>query len=138
MGRKPSGSKLVEGIEGSELAKARVGAILDCLSGRKKIEEASEELGIQQAMFFRMRGEALRWAVAALEPKSMGRPRKERTPQEEENERLKLQIKRLELERDAAHIREEIALAMPYLRKEKKTMKPERRYPHSAPEPPRS
>ena len=127
MGRKPSGSKLVEGIEGSELAKARVGAILDCLTGRKKIEEASEDLGIQQAMFFRMRSEALSGAVAALEPKPMGRPRKDRTPEEEEIEGLKLQMKRKELELKAAHIREEIALAMPHLRKGKKTMKLERR-----------
>jgi hypothetical protein len=127
MGRKPSGSKLVEGMEGSELAKARVGAILDCLSGRKKIEEATEDLGIEQAMFFRMRSEALKWAVAALEPKPMGRPRKERTLEEEEIETLKLQIKRLELERDAAQIREEIALAMPHLRKAKKADSPERR-----------
>jgi hypothetical protein len=125
MGRKPSGSKLVEGIEGSDLAKARVGAVLDCLTGRKKIEEATEDLGIEQAMFFRMRSEALKAAVAALEPKPMGRPRKERTPQEEENEALRLELKRMELELQAARIREEIALAMPYLRK--KAVSPEGR-----------
>jgi len=122
MGRRPGGSKLVEGVEGSEAAKARLGAILDCLSGRKKVEEAAQELGIQQSMFFRMRQEALAGAVSALEPKPMGRPRKDRSPEEEEIEALKFELKRMELELQAARIREEIALAMPYLRKTKKEL----------------
>ena len=39
MGRKPSGSKLVEGIEGSELAKARVGAILERVKEIERVKD---------------------------------------------------------------------------------------------------
>ena len=119
-GRKPSGSGLVEGIEGSDMAKARVGAILDCLSGRKKIDEATEELGIHQALFFRMRGQALNAAVAALEPKPMGRPRQMMSEEQEKIDQLEREVVRLKLELEATRLREQIALAMPHLRKEKK------------------
>ena len=127
MGRKPEGSKLVEGLEGSEMARARVGAILDCLTGRKTVEEASQELGIHQAMFFRLRTEALAGAIAALEPKPMGRPPKIVSAEEKEIEELKLMLKRKDLEIRAAQIREEIALTMPHLRKGKKSAGPEGR-----------
>lgn len=127
MGRKPEGSKLVEGLEGSEVARARVGAILDCLTGRKNVEEASEELGIHQAMFFRLRTEALAGAIAALEPKPMGRPPKIVSAEEAEIASLKMELKRMEVDLQAARIREEIALTMPYLRKEKKASSPEGR-----------
>ena len=50
-GRKPTGTKLVEHLEGSERAKTRLKAILETLSGQRSIPEVCEELGIQESMF---------------------------------------------------------------------------------------
>ena len=47
-GRKPTGTNLVEHLEGSERAKARLKAILETLSGQRSIPEVCEELGIQR------------------------------------------------------------------------------------------
>jgi len=119
-GRKPSGSKVVERLDGSELAKDRLRVILDSLAGKKSIEEACQELGIGQAAFFKLRTRALSETMASLEPRPMGRPRKERKEEEEQVEALEKEVMRLKLELEAAWLREEIALAMPHLRKEKK------------------
>lgn len=76
MARTTSGSDLVDGLDGSGQAKDRLKAILDTLSGRASIGEAAARLGIREAMLHRVRGEALRAALQALEPKAPGRPRR--------------------------------------------------------------
>ena len=53
-GRKPTGTNLLEHLEGSERAKARLKAILETLSGERSIPEVCEELGIQESMFHRV------------------------------------------------------------------------------------
>ena len=102
-GRKPIGTNLVERLEGSERAKARLKAILETLSGVRSIPEACEDLGINESMFHRVRGEVLQTALERLEPRPLGRPRQEPLAEElrlaemeEQNLRLQVELKAAE------------------------------------------
>ena len=75
LGRKPTGAKLLDKFTASPRAQARMRAILETVSGQKTIPEVCAELEIGEAMFHRIRAEALAAALEALEPKPMGRPR---------------------------------------------------------------
>lgn len=116
-GRKPTGTNLLEHLEGSERAKARLKAILETLSGERSIPEVCEELGIQESMFHRVRSEVLQTALDRLEPRPLGRPSRPASPQdllivELEEEKLHLQ-----LELKAAEVRRELAEKLPRLGK---------------------
>jgi len=116
-GRKPTGTNLLEHLEGSERAKARLKAILETLSGERSIPEVCEELGIQESMFHRVRSEVLQTALDRLEPRPLGRPSRPASPQdllivELEEEKLHLQ-----LELKAAEVRRELAEKLPRLAK---------------------
>ena len=73
-GRKPTGTNLVEHLDGSERAKTRLKAILETLSGARSIPEVCEDLGINESMFHRVRSEVLQTALERLEPRPLGRP----------------------------------------------------------------
>ncbi|MHC4874501.1 MAG: transposase [Planctomycetota bacterium] len=115
MGRKTSGSKIVENLKGSELALKKLQVMLQTLNGEKSIKEACEELGISEAMFYKMRGQFLQNSVEHLEPKPAGRKKKEPDPSKETIRELKKEIQELELDLDAAYARTEIALVMPHV-----------------------
>jgi hypothetical protein len=90
-------------------------AILETVSGQKTIPEACAELEIGEAMFHRIRDQALAAALEALQPKPMGRPRTATTAPscvvaalEQENKDLKVELR-------AAEVRAEIAGSMPHL-----------------------
>jgi len=115
-GRKTSGPDLVEGAEGSPEAKRRAKAILEVITGRKNIGRASAEVGMGEAMFHRLKTRVIQSAVDSLEPRPMGRPAS--APVESsEVEALTERVKELERELRSAQVREEIALAMPHLKK---------------------
>jgi hypothetical protein len=108
-GRKPTGTNLVERLEGSERAKIRLKAILETLSGERSIPEVCQELGIQESMFHRVRGEVLQTALDRLEPRPLGRRPQEILPQdlrvaelEEDNLRLQMELKTTEVRRELA------------------------------------
>ena len=108
-GRKPTGTNLVEHLEGSERAKARLKAILETLSGVRSIPEVCEDLGINESMFHRVRGEALQTALERLEPRPLGRPPQQPLAEElrlaemeEENVRLQVELKAAEICRELA------------------------------------
>lgn len=133
-GRRPGGVRLLERLEGSPGAKKKLRVILETLTGERTVGRACEELGVSEAMFHKLRSQWLKEALGSLEPKPKGRPRKEESPGETHSEELREQVKTLELELKAAQVREEIAVAMPYLARrhwedEKKTTarKPPRR-----------
>ena len=112
-GRKPEGPKLVERLDGSAEAKQRLRVILQTVSGELTVEEACAELGIGKTAFNELRARTLRTALADLEPKPVGRPRKEVSPEEAEANRLREENEQLRTDLEIAHVREEIALAMP-------------------------
>lgn len=116
-GRKPTGTNLVEHLEGSERAKARLKAILETLSGQRSIPEVCEELGIQESMFHRVRSEVLQTALDRLEPRPLGRPPRQTSPQDVREAELEEENLRLQLELKAADVRRELAEKLPRLAK---------------------
>ena len=114
-GRRPGGAKLVDGLGGSEMAKAKLRVILRTLAGEISIPEACAEIGVGEAMFHRMRSEYLAASIELLEPKTPGRKPEVESPEamrvrelEQERESLKDQLY-------AAQVREGLALSMPHV-----------------------
>jgi transposase-like protein len=137
-GRKPTGTSLLEHLEGSERAKARLKAILETLSGQRSIPEVCEELGIQESMFHRVRSEVLQTALDRLEPRPLGRPSLQASPQDVRMVELEGENRQLQMELKAAEVRRELAEKLPRLAKpqninpaeepgEKKTMRSQNR-----------
>ena len=109
IGRPPQGPKLVRSLEGSPEQLRRLEAILETVSGERTIGEVCEDLGISEAQFHRLRKRALSGALEALEPRPPGRKPQEVDPREQEIAQLQAAIARLEVERDAAELREQLA-----------------------------
>ena len=114
-GRKPLGPQLVHHLDGSEHAKDRMEVILETIAGKLTIREACDRLGIEEAMFFRLRMQALQAAIRRLEPRPSGRPPRVTTPEGERIADLEQDLQDKELELQAAAVRLEIAQAMPQL-----------------------
>ncbi len=116
-GRKPTGTNLVEHLEGSERAKSRLKAILETLSGQRSIPEACQELGIQESMFHRVRSEVLQTALDRLEPRPLGRPPLPQPPEQVRIAELEAENLQLCMELKAAEVRRELAEKLPRLAK---------------------
>lgn len=128
-GRPSEGPEVVERLEGSAEAKQRLQVILRTVGGELTVAEACAELGIGKTAFFELRKRVLQASLEDLEPKPKGRPPgDEPSTDEVEAERLRQENARLRADLEIAHVREEIALAMPEvfepLREEKKTSQP--------------
>jgi transposase-like protein len=121
-GRPPMGPDLVSHMEGSPEAKERLRVILETIALKKSVVEACRELGISEGMFYRLRDRTLADALQSLEPRPLGRPKSEETPEKEkeEIERLKAENDRLKVDLQASRIREEIRLVMPEVMKKKR------------------
>ena len=114
-GRKPVGPELTRKLAGSELARQRMGVILETLGGTCRVQEACEQLGICQQRFDRLRVKAIEAGIAALELKPAGRPAKLITPEQAEIARLRERIVELESAVSVATIRAELLAALPRL-----------------------
>ena len=114
-GRPPKGVDHANDVEGSQLSKKRLKAILQTLSGEKTVAEVCEELGITETHFHRLRQKALEGAAAALEPQRGGRPAKPRDPSAARVEELEEELINTKLDLRAAEIREELAVLMPHV-----------------------
>jgi hypothetical protein len=110
-GRYPSGPEYVEQLQGSATAKRRAKVILQTLLGQVRVEEACMLLGICPQRFQQLRQEMLQAAVARLEVRPAGRPR--RPAETAEMAALREQVAERERELRVAQVREEIALALP-------------------------
>jgi hypothetical protein len=110
-GRTPAGPQYVEQLHGSAAAKRRAQLILETLSGRLRVQEACQALGISEQRFAQLRQEMLQAAVERLEARPAGRPRSpapasEVTALEEQRASTEAALR-------AAQVREEIALVLP-------------------------
>lgn len=114
-GRKPQGPKSVENLSASEKAKKRLRVILETFTGTKTVKEASEELGITETAFFKLRTQWLDEAVQILEPKARGRPARKKSAEELKIEALEQELDDLKVRLYAARVREELALTMPHV-----------------------
>jgi hypothetical protein len=116
-GRKPQGTRHVERLSGSELAKQRLTIILQTLRGELTVPEACARLGICEARFHALRSAWLQEALESLEPRRLGRP-----PQAVELGELLSRLQTLETENatlrqqlTAAEVRRELAEALPHV-----------------------
>jgi hypothetical protein len=137
-GRKPTGPNLVEHLEGSDHAKTRLKIILETLAGQRTIPDACEELGIQESMFHRVRSEVLQTALNRLEPRPLGRPPQSQAPHDRHLTELEEENLRLRIELKAAEVRRELAENLPRLAKSamapgKKTKRLAKRRPKRSP-----
>ena len=120
-GRYPWGPEYVEQLAGSGEAKRRAKIILETVTGKLRVQEACQALGISEQRFGQLRQEMLQAAVASLETQAAGRPRRaEETP---EVTALREQLAALQDELRAAQVREEIALTLPEVRQEAEPQK---------------
>jgi hypothetical protein len=133
-GRYPSGPEYVEHLEGSPEAKRRAKVILQTLTGELRVLEACQTLGICEQRFHQLREAMLQAALARLEVRPAGRPRRPAEP--EEVTALREHLAEQQVQLHAAQVREEIALVMPQFTQpaggaaaaaEKKTTRPRRR-----------
>jgi hypothetical protein len=116
-GRKPTGTNLLEHLEGSERAKSRLKAILETLSGQRSIPDVCEDLGLRESMFHRVRSEVLQTALDRLEPRPLGRPSLPLSPHELRLAELEAENLHLQMELKAAEVRRELAEKLPRLAK---------------------
>ncbi len=120
-GRPPKGSGLVDGLEGSEHARERLRLVLDTMAGKLSLEEACRRLNISESRFHEMRSQCLQLAMEGLEPGVAGRPPRMIEADAAAMEALKEENQRLRIDLQAAHIREELAVAMPAYYSQKKS-----------------
>jgi len=125
-GRKPVGPEFVHRLTGSDKAKQRAEALLKMMTGEYRVTKACAEFGIKEARLDQIRIEGFQALVTALEDKPAGRPAHTPSPAELENEQLRAENARLQVERDAALVRAEVAVALPRVGAElkKKTTAP--------------
>ena len=114
-GRPPSGPKLVDTLEGSMHAKARLEVVLETIAGRLTVADACAKLKVGETAFRKIRTAALSGALKELEPKQVGRPAKLQSPDPEYVASLEKDKKWLEEELEVARVRQELAATMPVL-----------------------
>jgi transposase-like protein len=95
------------------VAKGRLAVVLEVLAGRQTVADACGRLGLSERRFYDLRDQALRAALAGLEPRPRGRP--PRMSADARTTALEATVRELRLDLHAAQVREEIALALPQL-----------------------
>jgi len=113
LGRKPKGAELVTNLDGSETARRRLHQIVQALAGKTSVPEACAELGVGESRFHQLRQEALSGALAALEPRETGRPRRPSVPGAARIAELEAELRELRWELQACHIREDLVDVLP-------------------------
>ena len=114
-GRPSKGPKLVRRLDGSAHARKRLEMVLETVAGGMSVGEACERLGIGGTAFHKMRTKALAAALVSLEPKALGRPPKRVDEKDRRIAELGSEIDRLKKAVATSQVREELALAMPFL-----------------------
>lgn len=95
-GRRPNPHALIDGLDGSTQAKAKLKMIVETLAGDRTIPDAGEILNLGESRFHVIRQEALQAALAAMEPKPIGRPPKLRAADSDALEKLAEQNRQLQ------------------------------------------
>jgi transposase-like protein len=122
-GRPPKGPKLVDTLDADPDVKTKLRLILETISGQRTVEDAAATLGVSPAYFHELRTRALEGAAQSLEPQPIGRPAQATADDTATTRELENRLKHMEVELEAARIREELALVMPHvLTSQKKTL----------------
>lgn len=112
-GRKPLGPGLVEHLAGSASAKERLELILATIAGQVTVVSAAAQLGLSEAMFYKLRNRVLQLSLADLEPKPLGRPAQLPSAAAQQQVTLAARVTELEQELQAQSIRLEVAQILP-------------------------
>src|SRR5262245_20907951 len=112
-GRRPAWAEVVARLEGSAVAKARLRAGLEALTGQRTVAAACLGLGVSERRFRKLRDRMLRAALQGLEPRPAGRPSHPAGETAGRVAELEAAVRALRLDLRAAQVREEIALLMP-------------------------
>jgi transposase-like protein len=108
MARPPAQSRLVDTLEGDDLAKRRLKAVLQTITGERSIADACARLGIGATALFELRTRALYGALAGLAPGAPGRPV---TPAEDpEVAALRTELAQKDRELQVERLRTQLAL----------------------------
>lgn len=122
MARPPKGLDHIDSLQGPQDQKRRLRVLLASLNGDLTVAEACAELGIKEARFHALRRQWLEHGLADLAPRPAGRPRRAVPPADAERlEELEQENASLRMELWAAEIREELALTMPHLLRDRGT-----------------
>jgi transposase-like protein len=111
MARPTTGVALLEKYEGEEQSVRRVQAVIETLSGKKRVVDACRELGICEALFRRFRDTCLQAAVSSRDPRKPGRKVRPEQPGGERIARLERELAQLRIELTGALAREELHAA---------------------------
>ena len=113
-GRKPLGAAHVERLDGSSLAKQRLGLILRTIRGELTVGEACRVLSICESRFHALRNRWLQESLELLEPRRVGRPPKvPETPGAEQISAVVHENQQLRQQVVVAEVRERLARVMP-------------------------
>jgi molybdenum-dependent DNA-binding transcriptional regulator ModE len=115
VGRKPLGPALVDHLDGSARAKERLELILATIAGKVSVVAAAQQLGISEAMFYKLRNRVLQVSLEDLEPKPIGRPVQRTSAEGARGEKLAARVTELERELTAQTVRLELAQTMPHV-----------------------
>jgi Helix-turn-helix domain len=115
VGRKPLGPALVDHLDGSAHAKDRLELILATIAGKVSVVAAAQQLGISEAMFYKLRNRVLQVSLEDLEPKPIGRPVQRTSVEGARGEELAARVTELERELTAQTVRLELAQTMPHV-----------------------
>jgi hypothetical protein len=130
-GRKPLGPALVQHLEGSKQAKQRLEVILKTITGELTIDAACQHLGIQVARLHELRTEVLEAALARLEPRPMGRPRRVPSAEGLRCEELQGRVEELEAQLQIAEVQQQLAQVMPHVVQQEGAVKKTPQHPTS-------
>ncbi len=108
MSRPTTGVALLSKYEGDPQSIRRMQAVIETLAGHRSVIDACEELGINEAMFRRIRDVCLQAGITSLDPKPLGRKPAEPEPGADRIGELELENKRLQLELYGAKVRVEL------------------------------
>jgi len=106
-GRRPAGPEIVEQLHGSAQARQRLRVVLETLAGRLRLQDACQQLGIGPVRFHTLRQAVLEAALAALEPRPVGRP-----PRDDDAAALAGPVEDMAAALEASRLREEVALIL--------------------------
>lgn len=111
VGRKPLATGHVDTLAGSTHAKSRLRVFLETLRGEMTVPEACQVLGIGESQFHWARGQWLQEALELLEPRALGRPRRQEdySALEAERNHLLAEKQQLQEQLQRAELREELA-----------------------------
>jgi hypothetical protein len=103
---------LIDNLDGSDIARERVAILLKTFTREREFQQGAAELGITPQRFHELRSQILQGAVAAAEPRPLGRPAE---PPPDPNlariAQLEQRIRDLTVEREIGLLREEMIAA---------------------------